>query len=107
MCVCAEELYGGGIKECYVLTPMHLFMGVAIRPIRQTRNGYWKALGCSDDKICGVGGVTGVKRRLCFFEGELGKERKTNWNMVEYRLRNHNCSIECDHRRPRVSFAAY
>ncbi|CDP03639.1 unnamed protein product [Coffea canephora] len=48
----------------------------------------------------------GVKRRLCFFEGEHGKGSKTNWNMIQYRLLHHCCSIECDHRRPRVSSAA-
>ena len=65
----------------------------------------WIALSPNSANKEWVQGGVGMLR-LCFFEGEHGKGSKTNWNMIEYRLLHHCCSIECDHRRPRVSSAA-
>ncbi|XP_016469110.1 NAC domain-containing protein 72-like [Nicotiana tabacum] len=91
------EINGGGIKECYVLTPRRRLYGIMPRPDRRARNGYWKLLKCIDDNILGTDGTVGMKQKLLFFEGDPKQARKTHWCMIEYKLRQHCCSITCDH----------
>ncbi|KAK9282303.1 hypothetical protein L1049_005217 [Liquidambar formosana] len=97
-----EESNACGIKECYVLTPRRRLYGLVCRPDRRAGNGYWENFGYTDSKIIGMDGVVGVKKKLCFYEGELSHGHKTNWKMIEYRLQHHYCSIRCDHRSGRL-----
>lgn len=95
-----EDPYANSVKECYVLTPTHLEYGLFTRPDRRARNGYWRPLG-DGKKFC-MNGFVGFKETLCFYEGELGHGRKTSWKMIEYKMRRHECTTECTHRRGRV-----
>ncbi|XP_059274607.1 NAC domain-containing protein 72-like [Lycium ferocissimum] len=92
------ETNGGVVKECYILTPRRRIYGILTLPDRRTRNGHWKLLKCIDDKIHGSDGVVGMKQKFLFFEGEQNHLRKTHWCMNEYRIRQHCCSIDCDHK---------
>ncbi|XP_058196814.1 NAC domain-containing protein 2-like [Rhododendron vialii] len=92
-----------GTKECYVLTPRRYLYGLVFRPDRRAGNGYWKGT-TPGNVIFGKDGLVGVKKNLCFYEGDQSQHSglQTNWKMIEYRLQHHICSIKCDHEHGRV-----
>ncbi|KAF7123335.1 hypothetical protein RHSIM_Rhsim12G0175300 [Rhododendron simsii] len=58
-----------GTKECYVLTPRRYLYGLVFRPDHRPGNGYWKGT-TPGNVIFGKDGLGGVKKNLCFYEGE-------------------------------------
>ncbi|KDP21448.1 hypothetical protein JCGZ_21919 [Jatropha curcas] len=92
-----------GNKECYILTPPRRFVFVLPWfPVHRARNGYWKKDGYTDLEIYGNNGIVGVKQKFHFYEGGINNGRKTNWYMIEYSLKEHCCSVTCDHENGRL-----
>lgn len=84
----SEELALFGEDEWFFFSPRDRKYPNGIRPNRTATSGYWKPTG-SDKPILGSDGSRiGVKKPLVFYEGKAPSGRKTEWNMMEYRLPN-------------------